>query len=45
MTEEPCEKTGKGCDWVWEFNDVDMYCWDCYRDRDFSKDEIGRAHV
>lgn len=41
--EPPCEKTGKSCEWVWEewqdFNgdyNCDLYCFNCYRYRDFS---------
>ena len=43
--EEPCAKTGLGCDWLWDWDDADgspsgdMYCIQCFRNRDWLKDE------
>lgn len=46
QTEEPCEVTGKPCRWIiddWEDSkgnyNWDSYCWNCYRNRDWSKEE------
>ena len=45
--EEPCSVTGKPCNWLSEewYDDAggieswDLFCQDCYRWRDWSKDE------
>jgi hypothetical protein len=44
--EPPCAETGKPCRWVideWENADGtlgwDLLCFDCYRSRDWAKDE------
>ena len=39
--EEKCEKTGVGCQWLWDDNPEgeDMFCQDCFRNRDWGKDE------
>ena len=40
--EEPCDKTGRGCQWVCEDQADgawDLYCADCFRWRDWSKDD------
>ena len=44
--ELPCKKTGKACEWVWEYTGrvdgepyEDLMCKDCYRWRDFDKEE------
>lgn len=40
--EKPCEDTGKGCRWICCYNDNrcnNMFCRDCYRDRDWDLKE------
>lgn len=37
--EEPCSKTGRPCEFIWDWNDADMFCTDCFKYRDFSLDE------
>ena len=48
--EEPCEKTGLPCCWLsddqydqaGELVAWDLFCSDCYRNRDWTKDEMPR---
>jgi hypothetical protein len=40
--EKPCEDTGKGCRWIWCCDRCNnMFCRDCYRDRDWDLKEYG----
>lgn len=47
MREEPCKVTGKGCRWWWccdlldDYGCLDMYCADCYRDKDWDLKDFG----
>lgn len=50
LCERPCEQTGKGCAWVWEeWEDAngelcsDLYCFDCFRYRDWDLDEWNKT--
>lgn len=43
--EKPCEDTGKGCRWIWCCDRCNnMFCRDCYRDRDWDLKEYEEKH-
>ncbi len=48
-TEEPCEETGKGCEWIWDdYIDEDgidrslLFCRNCYSPRNWALKEYSK---